>query len=158
MLKSIKKSVNSKSVNKVKENKNTESQVMTYNTSLLDVEETKNKSTSKYVTTQNTSIDKITIETEILNTDELRVDESECISYKCLNHMNLQKSNFYKKPIQLAEDLAAKVIETINFFSLDKHKKEINKKGLKDLLSNNKNYDLINQMIYDLNVRHLIFY
>lgn len=130
-------------------------------TTLTEFDDSKTKSTSKYVPSSNTSIDKISIDkikvdSDIVNSEDIRVDDNECISYKCLNHLNLEKSNFYKKPIQLAEELAIKTIETINFFSLDKHKKDINRKGLKDLLSSNKNYELITQLINDLNVSHMI--
>ncbi len=98
---------------------------------------------------------------EYLNTEQDKddftiIEKEEMINFKSLNQLGLLTiSN--KKPHEVAEKLAQKILEMIRYFSLDKHKKQISMHMLKDLFMN---YDQVKEIDYlanELAVSYHIF-
>lgn len=72
------------------------------------------------------------------------VEKEEMINFKPLNQLGLLSSSV-KKPIEVAEKLAQKILEMVRYFSLDKHKRQISLHMLKDLFIN---YDQVKEIDY----------
>lgn len=90
------------------------------------------------------------------NETEFNEDKEEMINFKAMNLLGLVIKSNSKKPTEVAEKLASKVLEMIRYFSLDKHKKQISKPIIEKLFESYDDGKEIDRLANELAVRQII--
>ena len=92
-----------------------------------------------------------------LNEKEEKEEISELDTINCLSlNTNLKlKEESKRKPHKVSEELAQCILDMVKFFSFDKHKKQISKPMIKDLVSNYSEFKKIDLLANELGVRFL---